>query len=279
MITDEEKKPKVLSTEELLKRFNAEKAGTPGAVNEELDPWGHRLVDPDSLLAGKASRPRVPEAQPVARDTTKPTAEFDGMLDWNTLEKAKKEYEREPRLSAKEYIQGLGNKVKSSVMGLGEMVLETPQGIESLSNAPAVMLTEAMIKRKLRRGEIDQETGDYLMTEAKSMTPRRTVTGNMLFTDTMPEEMLADGDLNTWFEKNKVRFSEMGDKYDKTASQYLKSGQFGKALGAVSYGIAESLAPTIAAAVIPGGAVALGVGVGSTAYDDVKDRDRRHEDS
>ncbi|HQB52625.1 MAG TPA: hypothetical protein PLX62_06940 [Bacteroidales bacterium] len=273
MITDEEKKPKVLSTEELLKRFNAEKAGTPGAVNEELDPWGHRLVDPDSLLAGKASRPRVPEAQPVARDTTKPTAEFDGMLDWNTLEKAKKEYEREPRLSAKEYIQGLGNKVKSSVMGLGEMVLETPQGIESLSNAPAVMLTEAMIKRKLRRGEIDQETGDYLMTEAKSMTPRRTVTGNMLFTDTMPEEMLADGDLNTWFEKNKVRFSEMGDKYDKTASQYLKSGQFGKALGAVSYGIAESLAPTIAAAVIPGGAVALGVGVGSTAYDDVKDRE------
>jgi hypothetical protein len=158
-------------------------------------------------------------------------------------------------------------------MGLGEMVLETPQGIESLSNAPAVMLTEAMIKRKLRRGEIDQETGDYLMTEAKSMTPRRTVTGNMLFTDTMPEEMLADGDLNTWFEKNKVRFSEMGDKYDKTASQYLKSGQFGKALGAVSYGIAESLAPTIAAAVIPGGAVALGVGVGSTAYDDVKDRE------
>jgi hypothetical protein len=273
MITDEEKKPKVLSTEELLKRFNAEKAGTPGAVNEELDPWGHRLVDPDSLLAGKASRPRVPEAQPVARDTTKPTAEFDGMLDWNTLEKAKKEYEREPRLSAKEYIQGLGNKVKSSVMGLGEMVLETPQGIESLSNAPAVMLTEAMIKRKLRRGEIDQETGDYLMKEAASMTPRRTLTGNMAFTDTMPGEMLADGDLNKWFEDNKVRFSEIGDKYDKTASQYLRSGQFGKALGAVSYGIAESLAPTIAAAVIPGGAVALGVGVGSTAYDDVKDRE------
>ena len=60
MITDEEKKPKVLSTEELLKRFNAEKAGTPGAVNEELDPWGHRLVDPDSLLAGK---PKIPKAQ------------------------------------------------------------------------------------------------------------------------------------------------------------------------------------------------------------------------
>jgi len=244
----EEKNPKVLSTEELLARFNAQKAGTLSAVNKNLDPWGSELVDIDSML-GDQKEPTVPQTKPVAQGAGPETEKKQGIFPY------------------------LGKKLASSVMGLGEMVMETPQAIEALSNAPAVMLTEAMIKRKLRKGEIDQETGDYLMKEAATITPRRTITGNMVNTDTMPGEVLAEGDLNTWFESNKDKFSNAATRYDQTATEYLKSGQFGKALGAVAGGVAESAAPTLAAMFIPGGAAALGIGVGSQSYDDVKDRE------
>ena len=63
----EEKNPKVLSTEELLSRFNAQKAGTPGSVNKELDPWGSELVDIDTMLGGQ-KEPAVPQAEPVAQE-------------------------------------------------------------------------------------------------------------------------------------------------------------------------------------------------------------------
>jgi len=244
----EEKNPKVLSTEELLARFNAQKAGTLSAVNKNLDPWGSELVDIDSML-GDQKEPTVPQTKPVAQGAGPETEKKQGIFPY------------------------LGKKLASSVMGLGEMVMETPQAIEALSNAPAVMLTEAMIKRKLRKGEIDQETGSYLMKEAATITPRRTITGNMVNTDTMPGEVLAEGDLNTWFESNKDKFSNAATRYDQTATEYLKSGQFGKALGAVAGGVAESAAPTLAAMFIPGGAAALGIGVGSQSYDDVKDRE------
>lgn len=263
MITDEEKKPKVLSTDELLKRYNAQKTGSQTTTESNLDPWGSGAVDIDEILGSQ-----------------QPGIEFTGEMDLKDLKKSDRQYQKDITagkfdLPKKEqgFGQYIGKKLASGVMSLGEMVMETPQAIEAFSNAPAVMLTEGMIKRKVRKGEMDQETGDYLMKEAKAMTPRRAITGTMVNTETMPAELLAEGDVATWFEKNKEKFDKQATKYDKQVIDYIKSGQYGKALGATAGGIVESLPATLAAAFIPGGAAALGLGVGAQQYDEVKDRE------
>lgn len=170
--------------------------------------------------------------------------------------------------------EGLGKKTAAGVAGLGEMVYKTPQFIESVINAPYKMIAESTINRELKKGKIDQPTADYMLKNTEKMVPRFNL-GNFtpIISPKTVGEMIADGKVSTFFEEKGKELNESVNRYDQTAWQYIKDNEYGKALGVVTYGIAESFAPTMAAAFVPGGWAALGIGTGAEKYDEVKDRD------
>lgn len=182
-----------------------------------------------------------------------------------------------PQQPRQPFFEGLGRKGGVSLLSLGEMVTEIPQAVEAVANIPMNIFAGAMIKKAERKGEIDKETADFLREE--QLYPKANF-GQILPSVPGQESMgqaLADSKLNEWFESNAEKLNETVTRYDQTATQYLKNKQFGNALGAISYGVAESIAPTLAAMLVPGGAAALGLGVGAQKYDEVKDREDMSE--
>jgi hypothetical protein len=182
-----------------------------------------------------------------------------------------------PEQPRQSFFEGLGKKGVVSVLGLGEMVTEIPQFTEAVANIPMNIFAGAMIKKAERKGEIDSETADFLRKE--QLYPKANF-GQILPSFPGQESMgqaLTDSKLNEWFESNAEKLNETVTRYDQTATEYLKNKQFGNALGAISYGVAESIAPTLAAMFIPGGAAALGLGVGAQKYDEIKDREDMSE--
>lgn len=182
-----------------------------------------------------------------------------------------------PQQPRQPFFEGLGKKGGVSLLSLGEMVTEIPQAVEAVANIPMNIFAGAMIKKAERKGELDKETADFLREE--QLYPKANF-GQILPSAPGQESMgqaLADSKLNEWFESNAEKLNETITRYDQTATQYLKNMQFDKALGAISYGVAESIAPTLAAILVPGGAAALGLGVGAQKYDEVKDREDMSE--
>lgn len=170
--------------------------------------------------------------------------------------------------------EGLGKKTAAGVTALGGYVTKTPQFIESIVNTPAMMFTESSIKRDLKKGVIDQKTADNLLKNKELITPRYNFGSltPMISPETLGEA-IADSKVSKFFEEKGKELNESVNRYDQTAWQYIKNNEYGKALGVVTYGIAESFAPTMAAAFVPAGWAALGVGAGAEKYDEVKDRD------
>jgi len=170
------------------------------------------------------------------------------------------------------YLGGLWKELKAGTASMAQMPFLIPQAAEAMANVPMSLFANAMIKREEKSGAIDKETADFLREE--QLYPRAN------FGQTLPVmpgtetigSSIADNKVSQWLGANVKELNEAVTKYDKTATEYLKNKQFGKALGVLSYEIAESLPVTMAAMLVPGGPAMLGLGVGAQKYDEIKDR-------
>ena len=177
------------------------------------------------------------------------------------------------------FVKGLGKSGIVSLNELGRMGTATPQGVGALVSYPSKMIQKAIVNkgadRAVELGKISDERANEIKSDFK---PGSFDLGSGTFrSDFTPGENVADSPLNAYFKETAEATREQINRYDNTAWEYLKGGDIPKAIGAIAYGVTESLAPSLAAAFIPGGAAALGLGVGSVTYDEVKDRENMTE--
>ena len=239
-------------------------------IPDDYDVFRSTLADPEKSELFYNSLSANPKIKGLPEDYDA----FVSGLNLNTGGVTPKEEQQQQRQG---YFEGLGNKLQAGALSLGEIVTEIPQFAEGVSNLPYMIFSNMMVNRAEKKGEIDKETADVLKKE--QLLPKSSFAQGL---PRMPGEQtvgeaLANSKLNQFFEDKAEELSEAATRYDRTATEYIKDKQFGKALGVVSYGIAESLAPTLAAAFSPYGAAYLGLGVGAQSYDEVKDREDMSE--
>jgi len=187
---------------------------------------------------------------------------------------------KEPEQERPGFLEGLGKKFSASVYGAGEMATETPQLGEAVKQLGVKTLADGYINRLAKRGKITPEQAEAEKKRTDTYLPKIDFLGapHKATTEKLPGAKMADSKANKWLSETSDRLSKEGERYDKRVVDYLKAGQFGKALGAEAYSITESLAPTLLAAFGgPVGAGALGVMTGAETYDEVKDREDMQE--
>lgn len=172
------------------------------------------------------------------------------------------------------FLGGLAKRGVAGLVGLAQMPLHIPEAIESIANLPQDIYTRTLINKMAKSGEIGQETADYLKQNIKSIKPKYSFASAL---PAMPGqetigEALASSKVNEWLKENKDKLIETSQRYDKSAEEYFKDGEYDKAMGVIAYGIAESLPMTLAAMSSPHGALILGLGTGAEKYDEIKDR-------
>ena len=186
---------------------------------------------------------------------------------------------KEPEQERPGFLEGLNKKFASSIYGAGEGITEAPQFGEAVKQLGVKTLADAYINRLVKKGKITAEQAEAEKKRTDTYLPKIDWVGAPHKAGTeLPGTKMADSKANKWLSETSDRLSKEGTRYDERVVDYLKKGQFGKALGAEVYSITESLAPTLLAAFGgPVGAGALGVMTGAETYDEVKDREDMQE--
>jgi DNA repair protein RadC len=212
-----------------------------------------------------------------AGGVSKEDAEAENILNLDELAKGQQEWlDKNAYLgeAKQNFHQATEKSLQKGGLALGQMAVNIPQGIEAIANAPMRMFADAAIKRELRKGTISQEDAQILMQEKDLWVPKKGLGATLPSVDTETiGNTIAEGKVAKWFDDNIERKTEEITRWDKSATDYFKSGQYGKALEATIGSIAESLPMTVAAMFVPGGAAFLGAGTGSVKYDEIKDRE------
>ena len=148
------------------------------------------------------------------------------------------------------YFKGLGKKLLNTGLNAsGQMAISIPQGLGALANDLSTRIQFPGLRREINKrieeGTIPVEQGNEIWKAHQAPT-FNFKTGSLEQGHTYGEN-LADSQLNDWFKENQERLSGEINRYDQTASEYIKNKEFGKALGASTYMIAESFLPTVVA--------------------------------
>jgi hypothetical protein len=169
----------------------------------------------------------------------------------------------------------LGRSLGVSVLGAGEMALKTPQGLGGLAADISTRIQfpgmNRQINKAVKEGKMTVEQGNELWKTLQS--PAFNPKTGQFEQGFIYGENLAESKLTKWFEDNQQKLKEQMTYTDKEIWDYIKEGDIEKAIWATAYGVTESLVPTILAAFTKQGAALLGLGTGSVAYDEVKDRE------
>jgi len=256
-MADTPKKP--VNVDDLISGFNTSRSGgpaAPAAAPAQKDPWGMDQVDFDSI-----TKPAAPAVNPVNPAAPQPRVGF---------------------------MEGLNLKLAAGTATGLEGLTEVPQFIESVPTALFHGFMKSMVNRRIKRGELDPIQGeqvkkamDYSLPDfdlgamLDFINPKSGAAGGFVPKDQQTlGEAAADSKVNKWLNEAADKYNKSNNRYDNTVTGYLANHQYGKALGAEIYGVAESLPSTLLAAMGgPGGAAALGIMTGAQTYDGVKDRE------
>ena len=239
MIQEEKPNKKVIDANQLLKQLNLGQQpatiDTGAPQQPKTDPWGTDLQ----------------------------TLDLDEMLGVK------------PAMPTPGFIEGINMKLTSGAMTTAEGITEVPQFGEAIKQAGVSALANAFINRQVKKGKLTQKQGEEEKARTQGYLPKIDFLGIPHPAETvLPGTKMAEGNVNKWLHDQAATINEANNRYDKSMTDYIKTGDYGKALGATIYNIAESLPATLVAAYAgPAGAATLGMTTGAQTYDEVKDRE------